>query len=78
MRNVSRPGQKVGFGDFELDFDSGQLRKGGSKLKLQEQPFQVLALLVERAGKSSRGRNCASSSGRERPSWTLSTASIRP
>jgi DNA-binding winged helix-turn-helix (wHTH) protein len=50
MRNVSRPGQKVGFGDFELDFDSGQLRKGGSKLKLQEQPFQVLALLVERAG----------------------------
>ena len=35
---------------FELDLTAGELRKGGVKLRLQEQPFQVLALLLERAG----------------------------
>jgi DNA-binding winged helix-turn-helix (wHTH) protein len=38
------------FGVFELDLAAGELRKGGVKLRLQEQPFQVLALLLERAG----------------------------
>jgi DNA-binding winged helix-turn-helix (wHTH) protein len=38
------------FGIFELDFSAGELRKNGAKLRLQEQPFQVLALLLERAG----------------------------
>ncbi|MFZ0317518.1 MAG: winged helix-turn-helix domain-containing protein [Candidatus Sulfotelmatobacter sp.] len=38
------------FGVFELDLASGELRKNGAKLRLQEQPFQVLALLLERAG----------------------------
>ena len=40
----------VRFGVFELDLRAGELRKNGSKLKLQEQPFQVLAALVERPG----------------------------
>jgi cholera toxin transcriptional activator len=38
------------FGVFELDLAAGELRKGGVRLRLQEQPFQVLALLIERAG----------------------------
>ncbi len=38
------------FGVFELDLIAGELRKGGVKLRLQGQPFQVLALLLERAG----------------------------
>ncbi len=38
------------FGLFELDLSAGELRKGGVKLRLQGQPFQVLALLLERAG----------------------------
>ncbi|MFY9682304.1 MAG: winged helix-turn-helix domain-containing protein [Candidatus Sulfotelmatobacter sp.] len=38
------------FGVFELDLAAGELRKNGTKLRLQEQPFQVLALLLERAG----------------------------
>jgi DNA-binding winged helix-turn-helix (wHTH) protein len=38
------------FGVFELDFRAGELRKNGAKLRLQEQPFQVLALLLKRAG----------------------------
>jgi cholera toxin transcriptional activator len=38
------------FGIFELDFRAGELRKNGARLRLQEQPFQVLAVLLERAG----------------------------
>src|SRR3990167_6466241 len=38
------------FGVFEVDLRAGELRKDGRKVKLQEQPFQVLAMLLERAG----------------------------
>ena len=41
---------RVRFGVFEADLRSGELWKGGSKIRLQEQPFQVLALLLERRG----------------------------
>jgi len=40
----------VRFGVFELDLSAAQLRRNGAKLRLQEQPFQVLALLLKRAG----------------------------
>jgi cholera toxin transcriptional activator len=38
------------FGVFELDLSAGELRKNGVKLRLQGQPLQILALLLERAG----------------------------
>lgn len=38
------------FGVFELDLRAGELRRNGNKVKLQEQPFQVLAELIERPG----------------------------
>jgi cholera toxin transcriptional activator len=38
------------FGVFEADASSGELRKSGMRLRLQEQPFQVLLLLLERPG----------------------------
>jgi cholera toxin transcriptional activator len=38
------------FGVFELNLTAGELRKNGAKLRLQEQPFRVLALLLERTG----------------------------
>jgi cholera toxin transcriptional activator len=38
------------FGVFEVDLGAGELRKSGVKLRLQEQPFQVLALLLQHAG----------------------------
>lgn len=38
------------FGVFEVDLQTGELRKSGIKIQLQEQPFQVLALLLERPG----------------------------
>ena len=38
------------FGAFDVDLRSGELRKHGIRLKLQDQPFQVLALLLEHPG----------------------------
>jgi cholera toxin transcriptional activator len=38
------------FGVFEADLRAGELRKSGIKLRLTGQPFQVLAVLLERAG----------------------------
>jgi TolB-like protein/Flp pilus assembly protein TadD len=41
----------VRFGVYELDLNSGELRKAGMPLRVQPQPFKVLALLASRAGK---------------------------
>lgn len=38
------------FADFELDLRSGEVRRKGLKVHLQEQPFQVLRTLLERPG----------------------------
>ncbi|PYX65140.1 MAG: hypothetical protein DMG74_10055 [Acidobacteria bacterium] len=46
----SSAGRIVRFGVFELDLLAGELRKGGARIRLQEQPFQVLAMLLERPG----------------------------
>jgi Tol biopolymer transport system component/DNA-binding winged helix-turn-helix (wHTH) protein len=40
----------VQFALFEVDLDARELRKSGVKIKLQEQPFQILAMLLERPG----------------------------
>jgi cholera toxin transcriptional activator len=40
----------VRFGVFEADLDSRELRKQGRQARLQDQPFAVLVLLLERAG----------------------------
>jgi TolB-like protein/DNA-binding winged helix-turn-helix (wHTH) protein/Tfp pilus assembly protein PilF len=40
----------VRFGLFEIDLRAGELRKNGIKIKLQEQPFQVLVTLLQHAG----------------------------
>lgn len=42
--------KRARFGVFEVDLGTGELRKSGVKLHLQEQPFQVLAMLLERPG----------------------------
>jgi len=38
------------FGRFEVDVLAGELRKRGIRLRLREQPFRVLLLLLEHAG----------------------------
>jgi TolB-like protein/DNA-binding winged helix-turn-helix (wHTH) protein/Tfp pilus assembly protein PilF len=40
----------IHFADFEVDLRSGELRKRGEKIRLQEQPFRVLAALLEASG----------------------------
>ncbi len=50
MDEVVRRPRPVRFGVFEVDLCSGELRKHGLKIKLQEQPFQILAMLLERPG----------------------------
>jgi DNA-binding winged helix-turn-helix (wHTH) protein len=50
MQAPSPPSEIVDFGIFQLDLKARELHKAGVKVKLQEQPFRVLALLVDRAG----------------------------
>ena len=38
------------FGVFHLDLKGGELRKNGLKIRLQEQPFQILKMLLEHPG----------------------------
>jgi TolB-like protein/DNA-binding winged helix-turn-helix (wHTH) protein/lipoprotein NlpI len=38
------------FGIFEVDFENRRLTKSGFRIRLQDQPFQVLALLLQRQG----------------------------
>ena len=42
----------VRFGVFEVDLQEAELRKSGIRLKLQEQPFQILTTLLERPGQT--------------------------
>jgi TolB-like protein/DNA-binding winged helix-turn-helix (wHTH) protein/Tfp pilus assembly protein PilF len=51
MPEASTP-VRLRFGVFELDLRAGELRKQGLRVRLQEQPFQVLAMLLERPGET--------------------------
>jgi Tol biopolymer transport system component/DNA-binding winged helix-turn-helix (wHTH) protein len=50
MEDLSTVKKVVRFGLFEVDFASQELRKSGIKIKIQDQPYQILALLLERPG----------------------------
>ena len=50
MGEALHSSRSVRFGSFEVDLPAGELRKCGLKLKLTGQPFQVLAILLERPG----------------------------
>jgi DNA-binding winged helix-turn-helix (wHTH) protein len=50
MQGIEQQESAFGFGVFRLNPQTGELRKHGVKLKLQEQPLRVLVLLLERAG----------------------------
>jgi TolB-like protein/DNA-binding winged helix-turn-helix (wHTH) protein/Tfp pilus assembly protein PilF len=47
---ISAPSQRVKFGCFEADLRSAELTKQGKRITLQEQPFRLLAMLLERPG----------------------------
>jgi DNA-binding winged helix-turn-helix (wHTH) protein len=49
---VARPAPAVvRFDAFEVDLQAGELRKDNRRIKIQEQPFRVLSLLLERVGR---------------------------
>ena len=50
MSPLSELPRVLRFGLFEVDLRARELRRSGVKLKLQEQPFEVLSLLLERPG----------------------------
>ena len=53
------PPRRLGFGVFGVDLRDRQLTKRGLRIRLQEQPFQVLAMLLERPGRSGDPRRIA-------------------
>ena len=50
MPNQVGTSQVIRFATFEVDLQAQELRKGGLRLKLSGQPFQVLAILLEQPG----------------------------
>ena len=50
VQEVSSSRATPRFSDFEVDLRAGELRKQGVKVKLQEQPFQILQVLLEHPG----------------------------
>ena len=50
MEDAHQPSGRLRFGVFEVDLRAGELRKYGLQIHLQEQPFQVLAMLLEHRG----------------------------
>lgn len=51
LPRLSTPSPACRFGAFELDVEAGELRRDGRRLRLQPQPFKLLALLVNQAGR---------------------------
>jgi TolB-like protein len=43
-------GRRVRFGPFEIDEKTGELRKDGTKIRLQAQPLEILQILLEHPG----------------------------
>jgi TolB-like protein len=50
MNEAQNASLVVRFGTFEVNLQSRELRKHGMRLRLEEKPFQILELLLERAG----------------------------
>src|SRR5437773_4103673 len=50
MQEAKHPPRRLRFGVFEVDLRTGELTKRGVRLRLQDQPFQVLAILLEKPG----------------------------
>src|ERR1700692_2504852 len=50
MPSSNREARLLRFGVFEVDLAAGELRKNGARIRLQEQPFEVLTALLQNAG----------------------------
>ena len=50
MSLATPPREILRFSTFEVDVRAGEVRKQGVRIKLQEQPFHVLTVLLQRSG----------------------------
>ena len=50
MERSAKVGRVLRFEAFEVDLEERELRRSGLRIKIQEQPFQILVLLLERPG----------------------------
>ena len=50
MEQTTASGNLFRFGRFEVDSTGGTLTRGGARVKIQEQPFRLLLILLERPG----------------------------
>jgi len=50
LQQRTQTNRLVRFGSFELDLQEGKLTKTGARIRLQQQPFRILALLLEHPG----------------------------
>jgi TolB-like protein/DNA-binding winged helix-turn-helix (wHTH) protein/Flp pilus assembly protein TadD len=50
VQQANDPSRRLRFGTFEADLRTGELTKQGKRRRLQEQPFRLLAMLLEKPG----------------------------
>src|SRR5258708_3222712 len=50
MASAPNGNQRIQLGVFEVDLKAGELRRNGTRVRLQEQPFQILTILLEHSG----------------------------
>src|SRR2546429_6093215 len=67
MQGSEHPSERLRFGVFEVDLRAGELRKHGLQIRLQEQPFQVLAILLE------HGREVVTREELQKTLWSADT-----
>src|SRR5437870_8975634 len=67
MQGSEHPSERLRFGVFEVDLRAGELRKHGLQIRLQEQPFQVLAILLE------HGREVVTREELQKKLWSADT-----
>src|SRR5947208_14705957 len=67
MQGSEHPSERLRFGVFEVDLRAGELRKHGLQIRLQEQPFKVLAILLE------HGREVVTREELQKKLWSADT-----
>ncbi len=58
-------------GVFEIDLKAFEMRKHGLRMKLAEQPFRILEILLEQPGAGQPAMTSANAFGAATPSWIL-------
>jgi DNA-binding winged helix-turn-helix (wHTH) protein len=75
MEDPAPPVRHVCFGVFDVDLQTGELRRKGIRIRLQEQPFQILRMLLEHRGEVVPRDDIEKGSGRRIHSLTSITVS---